>query len=249
MTTWMSDLISYDFLVPPAVLVLICAFAAWLMLWHRRLGCGIAIIASSLLYLAALPVVAAHMLEDVEIANPARRDFTTAQAIVVLGGGVHRGDGAMVPDTLGVWTLQRLYFANQAYHRLNLKVAVSGGRGPGAHTTEASLMKAALEHDFGVPVSWFEDQSRSTWENALYTAKLLKADNVTNVVLVTSAWHMKRALWSFERVGLHAIPWPTPLTYDESDRIDDFLPRTSALEDSYHALHEAIGLGYYRMRY
>jgi uncharacterized SAM-binding protein YcdF (DUF218 family) len=110
-------------------------------------------------------------------------------------------------------------------------------------------MKAILEADFAVPVTWVEDRSRSTFENALYTKKLLQADNLTNVVLITNAWHMRRALWSFERVGLHAIPWPAPLTYDESDRIDDYLPRMGALEASYHALHEAIGLAYYRLRY
>jgi uncharacterized SAM-binding protein YcdF (DUF218 family) len=110
-------------------------------------------------------------------------------------------------------------------------------------------MKATLEGDFGVPVTWVEDRSRTTWENAVYTQQLLHADNVTTVVLVTSAWHMRRAVWSFERVGLHAIPYPAPLTYDAFDRIQDYLPSLRALEESYHALHEAIGLAYYWLRY
>jgi uncharacterized SAM-binding protein YcdF (DUF218 family) len=245
----MSDLISYGFLIPPTVLILVGALAAWLTLWHPRFGLAATIVATSLLYLAALPVIAARMLEDVEIKPPDQPDFSTAQAIVVLGGGVHRGDGGLAPDTLGPWTLERLDFAARAYRQLNLKVGVSGGRGPDAHVTEASLMKAVLQNDFNVPVTWSEEQSGSTYENALFTAKLLQPDKVTTIVLVTQSWHMKRALWSFERVGLHAIPWPAPLTYDESDRIDDYLPRITALEDSYHALHEAIGLAYYRLRY
>jgi uncharacterized SAM-binding protein YcdF (DUF218 family) len=245
----MSDLISYEVLVPPAGLIVLSALAAWLTLWHPRLGIAVAIVATSLLYLAALPVVAARMLDDVEVKTPAKPDFSAAQAIVVLGGGVHRGDGVRVPDTLGVWSLERVYFAAQAYRQLNLKVVVSGGQAGGAHVAEASLMKSVLERDFGVPVSWVEDRSGSTYQNALFTAKLLKADNVTNVVLVTDAWHMKRALWSFERVGLHAIPWPAPLTYEEADRLDDFLPSVGALDSSYHALHESIGLVYYQWRY
>jgi len=245
----MSDLISYDFLVPPTGLILLSALAAWLTLWHPRLGVATAIIATSLLSLAALPFVAAHMLEDVEIRTAAKPDFSAAQAIVVLGGGVHRGDGAKVPDTLGAWSLERLYFTQQAYRQLNLKVAVSGGRAMGAHVSEASLMKGILENDFAVPVGWVEDRSTTTFENAVYTARVLKADNITTIVLVTHAWHMKRALWSFERVGLHPIPWPAPLTYDEDDQLDDYLPRIGALENSYRALHEAIGLAYYRLRY
>ncbi len=245
----MADFITYGFLVPPTVLIMVSALAAWATLWHPRFGVSVALVATSLLYLAALPVIAARMLEDVEVKPPATPDFSAAQAIVILGGGVRRGDGDKIPDTLGPYTLERLDFAAHAYRRLALKVAVSGGRPAGANTAEAALMKATLEADFGVPVSWVENQSRTTYENALYTKRLLAADNVTTVVLVTNAWHMRRALWSFERVGLHAIPYPAPLTYDEADRADDYLPSMGALEDSYHALHEAIGLGYYRLRY
>ena len=238
-----------EFLVPPTVLILLSAVAAWAALWHPRLGVAVTIVATSLLYVAALPVVAARMIEEVEIKTPIKLDFSAAQAIVVLGGGVHPGDGNTIADTLGPWSLERVALAAQAYKRLNLRVAVSGGRVGGAHASEASLMKTALETQFNVPVTWVDDQSRTTYENAVFTAKLLKADNVTTIVLVTQTWHMHRAIWSFERAGLHAIPYPAPLTYDESSRVADYLPSIGALERSYHALHEAIGLAFYRLRY
>jgi uncharacterized SAM-binding protein YcdF (DUF218 family) len=245
----MLDLISYHFLTPPTVLILFGAASAWLTLWHPRLGIAATITATTLLCIASLPAVSTRMLQDVEVKPPAKPDFASAQAIVVLGGGVQLGDGDKVPDTLGAATLQRVYFAAQAYRWLNLRVAVSGGKLGGAHTGEGSLMKAVLENDFSVPVSWVDDRSRSTIENAFFTADLLKPEMVTTVVVVTQAWHMKRALWSFERAGLHAIPWPAPLSYEGPGRIDDFLPSTGALEASYLALHEAIGLAYYRLRY
>lgn len=240
---------TYDFLVPPAGLILVSAAAVWLTLWHPRLGIAVAIVAASLLFLASLPVIAARMLQDVEVTTAGEPDFSAAQAIVVLGGGVHRGDGGKVPDTLGAITLERLDFAAHASRQLKLPVAVSGGRPAGTHNDEAGLMKATLEADFGVPVSWVENRSRTTWENAFYTKRLLEADKVTTVVVVTNAWHMRRALWAFERAGLHAIPWPAPLTYPATERAADYLPSIRALDDSYRALHEAIGLGYYRLRY
>jgi uncharacterized SAM-binding protein YcdF (DUF218 family) len=245
----MSELISYGGLSPPSVLILLSAVGVWLILWRRRLGTAIALIATSLLFLAAIPVIAASLLRGVEIDFPATPDFTAAQAIVVLGGGVHLGDGEGVPDTLGPLTLERMALAAHAYRQLHLQVAVTGGRNGGAHATEASLMRASLEQDFAVPVTWSEDRSRNTYENALFTARLLKAENVTTVVVVTHAWHMRRALWSFERVGLHALPWPAPRTYPETTRTDDYLPNVVALQSSYYALHEAIGLAYYRLRY
>ena len=245
----MADFFSIDFLVPPAVLILLAVVSAWATLFRPHVGVAFAIIATTLLYLAALPVIATAMIEEVEIKTPAKPDFSKAQAIVVLGGGIHPGDGEKVPDTLGPWSLERVVLAAQAYRQLKLKVAVSGGQVAGAHASEASLMKTALETQFSVPVTWVDDQSRTTYENAVFTAKLLKADNVTTIVLVTQAWHMRRALWSFERAGLHAVPYPAPLTYDEVDRPADYLPSIGALERSYHALHEAIGLAYYRLRY
>ncbi len=231
------------------MLILLAALSAWATLWRPHVGVAFAIIATSLLYLAALPTIATRMIQEVEIKTPAKPDFSLAQAIVVLGGGVRPGDGGSAPDTLGPWSIERVGLAARAYKQLNLKVAVSGGRVGRAHTSEASLMEAMLQTDFHVPVTWVEDKSRSTYENAVFTAKLLRAENVTTVVLVTQAWHMRRALWSFERAGLHAIPYPAPLTYDENDRIDDYLPSIGALDRSYHALHEAIGLAYYRLRY
>jgi uncharacterized SAM-binding protein YcdF (DUF218 family) len=221
----------------------------WLALWRPRLGVYTALVATSLLYLAALPAVATRLVANLETGMPDKPDFSAAQAIVVLGGGVHRGDGDKVPDTLGMWSLERLDFAVHAYRQLHLKIAVTGGKPPGAHTAEAPLMKAVLEDDFAVPVSWVEDRSRTTYENALLTKELLQRDNVTTVVVVTHAWHMRRALWSFERVGLHAIPWPAPLSYPDTDRPTDYLPSTGALEVVYRALHEAVGLAYYRLRY
>lgn len=240
---------SYDFIVPPAGLILVCAVAAWLTLWSPRLGVSVSIVAANLLLLASLPGIATRMLQDVEVTAAAKTDFSAAQAIVVLGGGVRRGDGDKLPDTLGPWSLERLDYAAHAYRRLHLKVAVTGGMPHGAHTAEATLMKAVLEGDFTVPVKWVENRARNTFENALYTKKLLQPDGIGTVVLVTHAWHMRRALWSFERVGLHAIPYPAPSAYDESGQAEDYLPSMRALQDSYHALHEAVGLAYYRLRY
>jgi len=244
----MPDLISYGFLAPPTVLILVSAMAAWFTLWHPRLGIATAIVTGTLLYLAAVPAVSTRMLQGVEVKVSPKPDFSAAQAIVVLGGGVHAGDGGQVPDTLGTESLERAVFAARAYRQLHLKLAAAGAGRPG-HTAEAVLMKSVLESDFDVPVAWVEDQSRSTWENAVDTTKMLKPEGITTVVVVTHAWHLKRALWSFERAGLHALPWPAPVTFDEPHRLDDYLPSTGALQDSYRALHEAIGMAYYRFRY
>jgi len=245
----MSDLISYGFLTPPALFITLGLLGALFALLWRAFGIALVIVSMTALYVLAMPVVASYLLQEVEAGIPSNADLSSAQAIVVLGAGVHFGDGAAAPDTLGPQSLERAFFGAGAYRRLHLPVAVSGGRVLGAQTPEAALMRAVLEHDFAVPVSWSDERSRTTYENAAFTAQLLKADGITSVVIVTHAWHMPRALWAFERVGLKPLPWPAPRDFIRLRRIDDCLPSIAALHDSSFALHEIIGGVYYRLRY
>jgi len=245
----MSDLISYGFLTPPAGLVLLSLVGALIALRWRRIGIALAILSSIALYALGTPAVASWLLQEVETGIPESADLSSAQAIVVLGGGVHLGNSADAPDTLSSLSLERVVYAAEAYRRLHVPVAVSGGRIYPAQTAEATLMKSALARDFAVPAAWSEDQSRTTYENALYTARLLGPARIATVVVVTHAWHLPRALWAFERVGLRALPWPPPRDFARLKRIDDVLPSVAALHDSAYALHEMIGLLYYRLRY
>jgi uncharacterized SAM-binding protein YcdF (DUF218 family) len=245
----MSDLISYGFLTPPAVLITLCLVGGLLAVLWRGFGIALVILSAAALYAAAMPVVASYLLQQIEAGIPESADLGTAQAIVVLGAGIHFGDGAAAPDTLGPQSLERVFYGAEAYRRLHLPVAVSGGRVLGAQTAEATLMRAVLERDFAVPVTWSDDRSRTTYENAVYSAQLLKADRVASVVIVTHAWHLPRALWAFEQAGLKPLPWPAPRDFIRLRRIDDFLPSIAALHDSSFALHEMIGGVYYRLRY
>lgn len=244
----MAELISYGFLTPPAVFILLGLAGALLAPVWRRTGIGLTLAATAALYLLATPALSSLLLRQVEAGIPTAGDLRQAQAIIVLGGDVRTGDGGGA-DTLGPLSLERVAYGAAAYRRLHLPVAVSGGRVLGTQATEASLMKAALEHDFQVPVRWREDRSRTTFENARETAALLKGDGIRVVLLVTQAWHLPRSSWAFERVGLHALPWPAPRTAARLTRIDDYLPSTAALADSHHALHEMLGALYYRWRY
>ena len=100
-----------------------------------------------------------------------------------------------------------------------------------------------------MPVAWSEDASRTTWENAVYTARLLRPAGIGTVVLVSQAWHLPRALWAFERAGFAALPWPAPRTLWGPRQVDDFLPSIGGLRDATYALHELIGGAYYRLRH
>jgi len=67
--------------------------------------------------------------------------------------------------------------------------------------------------------------------------------------VVTQARDLSRAIWSFERVGLRALPWPAPHTPLNANRIEDFLPDVRSFQASFSAVHELLGILYYRLRY
>jgi uncharacterized SAM-binding protein YcdF (DUF218 family) len=245
----MSSYLSYGLLAPPTLFITLCLLGALLMLAWRRIGIAVVLVASLCLFVLATPALSSYLLLQLEAEIPIGRDFAGAQAIVVLGGDQRVGNGADIPDTLGPLSMERLVFAARAFRQLRLPVAVTGGLVPGAHAAAAALMKPVLERDFAVPVVWSEDRSRTTFENAVFTAELLRGRDIATVVLITQAWHQRRALWSFERAGLHALPWPAPRDSLHNNRIDDYLPKIGALGDSFLALHEMIGGVYYRWRY
>jgi uncharacterized SAM-binding protein YcdF (DUF218 family) len=245
----MTSLVSSGFLAPPTIFIVLSLAGALIALVWRRTGIALVLASSLCLYAAATPALSSYLLQRVEAALPASADLGTAQAIIVLGGDVRTGDGADIPDRLGPLALERVVFAARTYRRLHLPVVVSGGTVRGAHVSEGALMKTALEADFAVPVAWIEERSRTTWENALFTARLLLPEKLATVVVVSQDWHLPRALWAFERVGLKALPWPAPRTAPRLGEAADFLPSLAALHDTYYALHEMIGGVFYRLRY
>ncbi len=95
---------------------------------------------------------------------------------------------------------------------------------------------------------WTELESRSTYENAVECRNLLGRLGIRKVILVTEAWHMRRALSCFEKQGVEVVPSPCHHRATEIGRsIFDFLPTPRSVPGSYDALHEWVGLAWYRL--
>ncbi|WBO85759.1 YdcF family protein [Hymenobacter yonginensis] len=132
-------------------------------------------------------------------------------------------------------------------------ILVSGGSGAmlqKAHTEAADLI--TLLHLAGVPDSAIikEDQSRNTRENALFTRRITQArSELDTLILVTSAFHQRRALGCFAQVGLH--PQPFPAGYYSTDRAatPDYwlMPDPQALSRWSLLLHEISGYVVYKV--
>jgi uncharacterized SAM-binding protein YcdF (DUF218 family) len=243
----MREALSYSFLIPPTIFIVISLCGAIIVLLRPRTGAMIVLASSIFLYLFATPAVSMllvqHLTSLVPISNVA---LTNSQAIVVPGVDIKWGNGADIPSYVGLQTLERLARTAQLYRRLRLPVVVSGGGRSGISL--ANLMRQELEQNFQIPVQYVEDKSFNTYENALYTSRVLKADNINNVIVVAQARDMPRILWSFRKVGMNPAPY---VLRDKSTGLGvwEFLPSTRALLESFYAMHEMIGLAYYKVFY
>lgn len=133
-------------------------------------------------------------------------------------------------------------------------ILITGGSGSvldRGRLSEAAELRQVFR-TCGVPDSVIitEEQSRNTRENALNSAAILKQHPAwRRVVLITSAFHMRRSVGCFERVGIHATPFPVDYTganqaYDPTSLV---LPTENALMNWNRLIHEITGYLIYRV--
>lgn len=211
----------------------------------RRRALGLGVLALVWLWGWSLPPVSQVLLAAVEADHPAVPvpALPQAQAIVVLGGGIQPPELATQwPDMMDaadrVWHAARLYHAGKAP-----LLVLSGGSNPAVSaSSEAAAMRLLLS-DLGVPASAMvlEERSRNTRDNARYTAELLRPRELSRILLVTSALHMRRAQALFEAQGLTVTPVATD--HETRNRFDltDWLPSADALNGSARAMKEVLG--------
>lgn len=240
-------------LLPPALQLGLAAVA--LLLWHRyrRTAVLLFCLAWLSLLLLSLPSVAASLFKWLEKPYLEQRisQQPAAEAVVVLGGGRLRNLPEYSGDQVGYHALWRLRYAAKLARDLDLPVVVSGGTVyPYEQLTEAQLAKAVLQDELGIESVWLEGGSRNTWQNAQNTATLLADKGLGRILLVTHAYHMRRAEYAFNQAGISLIE-PAPTGFFSTDTggwWNDWLPQAYALHRSRIALHEYLGLLFYRLR-
>ncbi len=235
------------FLISPLGTALVGALlAAVLARRARRLAWILAALCWAWLWLCSTPVFSNLLVGAVERSVPyiPLRRLPREPAMLVLGCGVeppqHAGHLPHLNSAAArVWYAARLYHAGKAP-----LVVLSGGNGdPGVNLgTEAGAMRSLLL-DLGVPrqAMLLERRSLNTRQNAQFSAALLAKRGIHNVLLVTSALHMRRALAQMRKHGLHAVPAATDFEARHEGAIREWLPDAGALRRSAHAIKETVG--------
>ncbi|MFD1773032.1 YdcF family protein [Paenibacillus rhizophilus] len=201
----------YSFVLPPGIFILLLTLLALWMLWKKQRGsAGMLLVITLLLYFASIPLVSDPLMRTLEskYAPPAE---VQGDCLVVLGGGATQG----TPDVdgegnLGGSAANRLITAVRLHHLTGLPVLFSGGQVFADSGNEGDIARRQL---IGLGVDeqniLIENRSLNTEQNAEYTVELLKEQGLSRPVLVTSAFHMPRAVAEFRRAGMEVQPYPT----------------------------------------
>lgn len=245
---WLLKTLLGTLLLPPTNALLLLGLAG--VFRKRRWSFGLAVFAGLLMLAQCLPPVSGALIVTLEDrAGSVPTDPAGAQAIVILGSGLNMGAREYGGDTANERSLIRLRYGATLARRFHLPVLVSGGTPLTAERSESDVISDILEREFGIPVRWRETQSKDTADNARMSAKLLHAAGMRRIVLVTQAFHMPRARRLFEDAGLEVIPAPTDFKHGREKALTplDWLPQARALYNSYYALHEWLGLAWFKM--
>lgn len=247
---WLLTNLTAALLLPPLNLLLLLGAGLLLLRCCPKIANTLLVAGFGLLWLLSTPFVVEsgmHWLESgfKPVMQP---DADEAQAIVILGGSLYfHAPEYGGEHTANAITLQRLSYGARLHRETGLPVLTTGGA-INRHLPEGMLMAQRMQADFQVPVRWAEGKAINTYENARFSADMLKQAGISRIYLVTHAWHMPRSVMAFRNAGLDVIPAPMAFTTRYRNDVFAFVPSAAALRDSYILMHELIGLVWYRVR-
>lgn len=226
--------------LPPTCLILVAVVCYGFLFsrWRRQatIAMGVTL---GLLWILSTPTVSDLLWRLTERYPALNLDRPVkAQAIVVIGGASYR---VRAPEFNGTPVaekslLERLTYTAYLARKTQLPVLVSG------NGNEAIAMRATLERNFDIKTRWIESHSRDTFENAAETAKILRAEGIRNILLVTSSTHIWRAAHEFMSAGFTVEPAPAVIwTRRPSEGLLEYLPAAWAMERSYESIYELVG--------
>ena len=250
-------------LIFPAGAITLLILIALFLRKHPRWQRALMITALAVVWLAGNRWVAQSLARSLEWRYLPPENLPAGQVVVVLGGSTEPGDYprlAVEVNSAGDRVLAgvRLYQQGVAS-----KILLSGGsiawlqeRG----TTPAEEM-AAMMTSLGVPQKTLLIQPRSqdTYEDAVFSCEMIKAEGIERVVLVTSAMHMPRSVALFEAQGCQVIPYPVDYTItragwealwhpDWQSVAVNILPGSGSLALTTNVMKEYIGMVVYWLR-
>ncbi len=241
--------IFWFFAAPSNLLVILATIGVVLLIFGaQRIGRGLLLVSVAGLLVFGFSPAANYIYEPLEDRFPPfKADGKPVDGVILLGGaevaevGLPRGMPAF--NNAGE---RAMAFGDLARRYPEAKIAFVGGSGSlgGEEGAEARMMRLSLPM-LGIAPGRviFEDKSRNTWENATFAKALLKPQPGERWLLVTSAYHMPRAMGCFRAAGFDVTAYPVDYrTAGVGDLSDTFSRAAIGLDFTDNSTKEWVGL-------
>ncbi|MCS3730156.1 YdcF family protein [Bradyrhizobium betae] len=220
---------------------------------YAALGRKLAVTTLILLALSAFSPLGNLLLYPLESRFPAWDPSRgVPDGIIVLGGSVDTDLSAAHRTPVVAHAADRMFAPAELARRYpNARIVFTGGSANLVSTDakEADYSAPILE-SLGIPKERLilERDSRNTWENAVFTKQLVTPKPGERWLLVTSAFHMPRAMGIFRKAGFDVEPYPVDWRMGGRDELFTFTHAgKDGLEKTEIAVREWIGLLAYRL--
>jgi uncharacterized SAM-binding protein YcdF (DUF218 family) len=239
------------FLVPSNLLALLAVLGFVLLTLRLRVGTIIAAFGLATIAIAALSPLGNMLLTPLEQRFPDGQYPTqNINGIIVLGGSYDTESHSYLSTiVLGEDTEPLAVMVDLARRYPKAKIIFSGGS-PQDTENEAKIVKRYFI-SFGIAPDRIltEGQSQTTAENARFTADLLHPAPPSRWLLVTSGYHMPRAVGAFRKAGFDVIAFPAGLrTHGWRDMWRPESTATDNLRRVDIGVHEWVGLLHYKLK-
>lgn len=218
--------------------------------WKRLQGRLLVLLTLGLLVVASIPW-ASLIIRPLEDRFPVPALPRSVTGIVVLGGALDPVVSAsrdQVAANSAVERVTTMISLGRRYPQARLIFSGGSGSLTAQEFKEAPVARRFMDElGFDTSRVVFEDQSRNTWENAVFSKQLIAPQPGETWVLVTSALHLPRSVGAFRAAGWSVIPYPVDYTTAGREGGWSFDPG-SAFSGLNGGLHEWLGLAYYRWR-
>jgi uncharacterized SAM-binding protein YcdF (DUF218 family) len=237
-------------ILPPASLLILIAAGLLIRRRYRRTGNILVLSGLALLYALSLAPVADMILRPLERAHPGLiNEKVSADAVVVPGAGSVDLEWMGAGPDPSAESGMRLMKGVELAQKLHLTLILCGGNGePFATDLRDADAMAAAALRLGIPSRQVvvENESRNTLENSHAVRRLAQGNRI---ILVTSAYYMRRAVALFERRGFTVIPAPVYfLTQHRKKNLSALIPGARNLDRSSVGIAEWISMGWWRIR-
>jgi uncharacterized SAM-binding protein YcdF (DUF218 family) len=242
-------------LLEPVSLCLILLLASAVFRKRKIVGRVLFCLAIAILYVSSSPWGSRLLLRNLESRYQPPNPVPQADCIVVLGGGILSATPPR-PTVEVAEAGNRVLYTAYLFRQGRAPWTICTGGRPGGRP-EAEDMAQLLEMS-GVPKSAIikEVMALNTHEHAVNLSPLFQEHGFKRVLMVTSAAHMPRSVGVFKHFcpGIEFIPAPTDFRVVAEDgspwqkRFFGFMPDSHRLADSSDAIHEYMGMAYYKLR-